>query len=345
MFDALIPDLAQPAGWLPLVFMVLMGVSILAYVILDGYDLGVGILIATATDDEKDIMISSIGPFWDANETWLVMGVGLLLVAFPHAHGAIMQALYMPVTVMLIALILRGVAFDFRVKARADHKGLWNTAFLVGSAGAALAQGYMLGMLVVGFERNAGTVLFALGISVCMAFSYVLLGAGWLLMKTSGELQRKAIGWAKRSLVFFAAGLLAVSVVTPLMNPRVFERWFTLQSVLGSWPLPLMATILIGVTYRALGRLPLRLDNDNEYGVWVPFGCAVGLFMLAFHGLAYSLFPWLILDQMTIWQAAAAPESLRVILVGVVMVLPIIILYTIFAYRVFHGKTTPLEYY
>ncbi len=341
----LIPDLSNPAGWLPVVFMVLMGLSILAYVILDGYDLGVGILLARSTDEQKDVMVSSIGPFWDANETWLVMGIGLLLVTFPHAHGLIMGALYLPVTLMLIGLILRGVSFDFRVKAKAKHKTLWNKAFFAGSLITAVTQGYMLGLLVVGFERKPATLLFAVGIGVCLALSYVLLGAGWLIMKTSGDLQLKAVSWAKRSLAFFALGLLAISVVTPMVSQRVFERWFELENLLGAWPLPFMALVLLAVTYRSLRRLPLRLSQNNEYGIWVPFACSVGLFMLAFHGLAYSLFPWLVMDQMTIWQAAAAPASLRIILIGVAFVLPVIVLYTIFMYRVFHGKATTLEYY
>ena len=164
-------------------------------------------------------------------------------------------------------------------------------------------------------------------------------------MKTRGPLQRKSVVWARRSLGWFALGLALVSIVTPMLNERVYERWFMLENMLGAWPLPVMTVVLIAVTMRALRRLPLRLSQNNEYGIWVPFGCTVGLFMLAFHGLAYSLFPWLVLDEMTIWQAAAAPESLQVILIGAVVVLPVIILYTIFAYRVFHGKATPLEYY
>ncbi len=203
----------------------------------------------------------------------------------------------------------------------------------------------MLGLLVVGFEKTPATVLFAVGIGICLALSYVLLGAGWLIMKTSGDLQLKAVGWAKRSVVFFALGLLAISVVTPLVSPRVFERWFSLENMLGAWPLPFMTLVLLAVTLRSLRRLPVRLSQHNEYGIAVPFACSVGLFMLAFHGLAYSLFPWLVMDQMTIWQAAAAPESLRIILMGVVVVLPIIVFYTVFMYRVFHGKATKLEYY
>ena len=178
----LIPDLTQPAGWLPLAFMAMMGLAILAYVILDGYDLGVGMLLRLADDDEKDLMIASIGPFWDANETWLVLGVGILLVAFPLAHGVILGALYLPVALMLLGLILRGVAFDFRVKARAEHKAAWNNCFFAGSLLAALAQGYMLGALVTGFDATPWNVAFSLCIGVCLAMGYSLLGACWLIV-------------------------------------------------------------------------------------------------------------------------------------------------------------------
>ena len=180
-----LPDLTVPAGWLPLAFLVVMGLAILAYVILDGFDLGVGILLPLASDDDKDTMVSSIGPFWDANETWLVFGVGILLVAFPLAHGVILGALYFPVVLMLLGLTLRGVAFDFRVKAHDSHKAAWNRAFFCGSLLASIAQGYMVGMLVMGFERSPSTVLFSGFIGVCIAGTYALLGATWLLMKAS----------------------------------------------------------------------------------------------------------------------------------------------------------------
>src|SRR3954465_12740833 len=166
--------------FLPLVFMAVMGLSLLAYVILDGYDLGVGILLPFATDDEKDIMVSSIGPFWDANETWLVLGVGVLLVAFPKAHSLGLTHLYLPVAVMLVGLTLRGVSFDFRVKARAARKGLWNRLFALGSLMAAMAQGWMLGSFLTGFGRDALALLFSAGIAFTLPTAYAMLGAGWL---------------------------------------------------------------------------------------------------------------------------------------------------------------------
>ena len=182
---------------LPVVFMVLMGVSVLAYVVLDGYDLGVGMLMPAATEQEQSRMVASIGPFWDANETWLVLGIGILLIAFPKAHGVVLQAIYLPVALMLIGLTLRGVAFDFRVKAKEGHKATWDRLFFAGSALASVSQGWMLGRYVSGFGEGWNYPLFAAAIALALPMAYVLMGACWLVMKSEGALQEKAIGWAK----------------------------------------------------------------------------------------------------------------------------------------------------
>jgi cytochrome d ubiquinol oxidase subunit II len=338
------PDLTTQAGWLPLAFLAVMGLSILAYVILDGYDLGVGMLLPFATDDEKDVMVASIGPFWDANETWLVLGIGVLLVAFPAAHGVILTSLYLPVALMLVGLILRGVSFDFRVKARAAHKTRWNRLFAAGSTLAALSQGYMLGLYILGFERSLAAFAFGLLIAACLAAGYVLLGATWLIVKTEGALQRRAVDWAKRALWLTAAGIGAVSIVTPLVSQRIFDKWFALPEFVLLLPVPIATLTLLWVIARSLQRLPVRLAQGNEYGVRVPFGCAIGLYVLAFYGLAYSLFPYLVVDRLDIWQAASAPESLLIIFWGAVVVLPVIVLYSVFAYRIFGGKARALDY-
>ena len=204
---------------LPLFFMAVMGLALLAYVVLDGYDLGVGILLPFATDDEKDVMVSSIGPFWDANETWLVLGIGVLLVAFPVAHGIVLSALYLPVAVMLIGLILRGVSFDFRVKARAARKDMWNALFAIGSLMAATAQGWMLGSYLTGFDYGVWSLLFSLGIALTLPTAYAMLGAGWLIMKTGEELQLKAVGWARKVLWPMGAALVGISLATPAGEP------------------------------------------------------------------------------------------------------------------------------
>src|SRR5712664_3011451 len=293
-------ELSQPGGWLPLVFMALMGLSMLVYVVLDGYDLGLGILLGFAADGEKDAMVESIGPFWDANETWLVLGIGLLLSAFPIAHGIILGELYLPVAIMLVGLILRGVAFDFRMKARAVQKGGWNGAFHAGS----------------------------------------LLGACWLLMKTEGELQRRAVAWARGSLWLAAAGIAAISVATPLVSSFVFHKWFSFPNLVLLAPVPLMTAVLfamVGVTLR-------HQPRADEAWAWVPFTGSVGIFVLAFFGLAFSIFPYVIVDLMTLWQAAAAPKSLIFILVGAVIVLPVMAGSAAYSYWVVRGKARKLSY-
>ncbi|MDO9357596.1 MAG: cytochrome d ubiquinol oxidase subunit II [Polaromonas sp.] len=340
----LAPDLTQAAGWMPIVFLVVMGLAMLAYVILDGYDLGVGVLMRRAGDDDKDTMIASIGPFWDANETWLVLGVGILLTVFPVAHGVILGALYLPVAFMLVGLTLRGVAFDFRVKARAAYKPLWNRAFYAGSLLASWSQGYMLGSLITGFSSDWWVMLFNAVIGLALVAAYCLMGAGWLIIKTEGELQLKAVRWARGSLWFTMAGIAAISLATPLVSAVIFDKWFSFPNIVLLLPIPAATAVLFAVIFRSLQRLPVRLAQGNEYGAWVPFGATVGVFLLAFYGLAYSLFPWLVIDRLTVWQAASSPEAMGVILAGATVVLPMIIGYTVFAYRVFWGKSTALKY-
>ena len=340
----LAPDLTQVAGWMPIAFLVVMGLAMLAYVILDGYDLGVGVLMRRASEEDKDTMIASIGPFWDANETWLVLGVGILLTVFPRAHGVILGALYLPVAAMLVGLILRGVAFDFRVKARAALKPLWNLLFYVGSLLSSWSQGYMLGSLITGFDASGWTIIFNSVIGLALVAAYCLLGAGWLIIKTEGALQLQAVRWARVSLLFTMVGIAAISIATPLISPSIFAKWFSFPNIVLLMPIPAATAVLFAVIFRSLQRLPTRLARGNEYGAWVPFGATVGVFLLAFYGLAYSLFPWLVIDKLNIWQAATAPEAMTVIFVGACVVLPVIVGYTVFAYRVFWGKSTALKY-
>jgi len=326
--------------WLPIVFIGLMGLSILIYAILDGYDLGVGILMSTADNPQRDQMIASIGPFWDANETWLVLGVGLLLVAFPAAHGQVLTTLYVPVAVMLAALILRGVSFEFRVKAQARYKSLWDGLFCFGSLLTALSQGYMLGRYIVGFDASLGAQLFSILSAICVTAAYTLIGASWLIMKTVGALQIRAIAWARYTLTLTLAGLLAVSIVNPLVNERIFAKWFSWPNLLLLAPLPLLTMLAALVIHRTLK----KLSQANDAGCWIPFAGCLLIFVLAFSGLAFSFYPYVIPDQMDIWQAASAAQSLLVILWGVVVVLPAIIGYTALSYWIFRGKSTPLRY-
>lgn len=336
----MLPDFSNPADWLPWAFASLMGLSILIYVILDGFDLGVGILFPFATDEEKDLMIGSIGPFWDANETWLVLAVGLLLVAFPSAHGLILSTLYLPVFVMLVGLILRGVAFEFRAKARDQYKRTWNGAFFVGSLMTALAQGFMLGLYIMGLEQTPATYAFAALTAVFLAVGYSFIGAVWLIHKGEGMLQSKAIGWSIGGLWGVIMGVGAVSLATPFVSPRIFDKWFSFPEVLYLSPLPVLSAGLIVWLFFMLRRMPFAGDKWN----WLPFAVSTGLFALAYLGMAYSFYPYVVPEQLTIYEAAAAPESLFIILVGACFVVPVIIGYTILAYFIFRGKATELRY-
>lgn len=330
--------------WLPLIFLFVMGLAILIYVVLDGYDLGIGILLRGASPPQRDTMIASIGPFWDANETWLVLGVGILLVAFPLAHGVIMGALYLPVAMMLGGLILRGVAFDFRAKAQAPHRPIWDIAFHAGSVLASFAQGMMLGYMVTGFADSGADHAFALFIGICLLAGYALLGACWLIAKAEGDLQRLAIRWAYRSLWLTGAGIAAVSVATPWMSPSIFAKWFSLPEMILLAPIPVASLALfIGLErgLRWMGKAEIR---RVERWRWAPFAGVVAIYVLAFNGLAYSLFPWLVIDRLNIWNSAGAANSLGFMLVGVVIVLPMILAYNVFVYRVFRGKATDLHY-
>lgn len=329
-----------PELWLPVAFAALMGVSILVYVCLDGYDLGVGALFPFADEQEKDRMIASIGPFWDANETWLVLAIGILLVAFPAAHGMILTALYLPVAIMLIGLILRGVAFDFRAKARPAHKARWDRAFCIGSLMASLSQGFMLGMYIMGLEVTLFTLAFAALTAVALTVAYSFIGAGWLIFKTEGALQAKAIRQARRGLWGVVLGLGAVSVASPLVSPRILEKWISVPEIFLLAPLPVMSGLLIVALWLLLRNMPLLEDRLS----WLPFALTVTLFALGYLGMAYSFYPYVVPEHLTIYDAASAPESLFIILIGTVFVLPMIAGYTVLSYVIFRGKATDLRY-
>jgi cytochrome bd ubiquinol oxidase subunit II len=324
---------------LPVIFMALMGLSMLVYVVSDGYDLGVGMLMHRASAEEKDVLIASIGPFWDANETWLVLGIGILLIAFPKAHGLVLTELYLPVALMLVGLILRGVAFDFRVKAHATHKPTWDRLFFAGSTLASMAQGWMLGRYVSGFGQGWNYPVFAAAIALALPMAYVLLGACWLIMKTEGALQERAVQWARTAWAPMAAGLVLISMSTPWISLTVRERWFELPNLIALSAIPLTT----GLSLLAVrGLLGTRLVRGPI--CWLPFVLLIVVFVLGFLGLAYSIYPYVVIDRLTLWQAASGPAALKAILIGVCISVPAIAGYTVFSYRVFRGKTGELRY-
>jgi cytochrome bd ubiquinol oxidase subunit II len=322
--------------YLPLIWAGVIGLAVAMYVILDGFDLGIGILFPLAKSEvERDQMMHSIAPFWDGNETWLVLGGTGLLVAFPLAYGIIMPAFYVPVIIMLLALVFRGIAFEFR--GLAGKKAGWNAAFVGGSTLATLCQGVILGGLVQGIKVDnaafaGGTFEWATPFAVVCAFGvaagYALLGATWLVMKTEGEVARRARAQAKGLLVTVLAFLALVSIWTSLLVPRIFERWFSMPNILFLWPVPL-ATAAVGlIAWRSLA-------GEGERG---PFTAAIVLFLLGYLGLVISSFPYLVPPILTIWQTAAAPTSQAFMLMGTLVLLPMVLGYTAFNYWLFRGK-------
>ena len=331
------------AHQLPMIFAGLMALAVVVYAILDGYDLGVGILIPMSPDaePERDIMIASIGPFWDANETWLVLAVGLMLIAFPAAHSLVLMNLYLPVVVMLIGLIMRGVAFDFRAKAAVAHKLAWDRIFKFGSLLTTLTQGYMLGAYVTGFETTPLTLAFCALSAVGVTAAYCYIGSAWLVLKTEAALQQKAIGWTRLTGRITLAGILTVSLVNLKINPSVFDRWFDFPLVMFVLLIPVVTLGAFVTNEVLLNRLPKA--NDRHCGV--PFLLVALIFIMSFCGLAFSFFPYVVPGQLTVWEAASAPESLSFILMGALVVIPVILLYTAYSYKVFHGKATELRYH
>jgi cytochrome d ubiquinol oxidase subunit II len=242
--------------------------------------------------------------------------------------------------VLLIGLILRGVSFEFRAKAPRAQKRAWNRAFFAGSLMASTSQGFMLGLYIMGLTWTVGHVLFAVLTAVFLTVGFAFIGAAWLILKTEGALQLKAVRWARLGIWGLIMGMAAISTASPLVSERIFAKWFSLPSFLYLSPLPILSAALVGYLWWKLRRLPMAGDRF----AWGPFAVAAALFALAFAGMAYSFYPYVVPDRLTIYQAAAAPESLFIILVGVVFVLPAILAYTALAYTIFRGKARDLTY-
>ena len=330
--------------WLPVIWVATLGVAVALYVVLDGFDLGIGILFpASPEESHRDQMMNSVAPFWDGNETWLVLGGGGLFVAFPLAYSIIMPAVYLPIIIMLLALVFRGVAFEFRWVAKPHHQ-MWDLAFAGGSITAAFMQGVILGALLEGIEVGdnayAGGTFdwlspFSLLTGLAVVAGYALLGATWLVMKTDGEVQARARVHAKRLLPLVLAALAIVSLWTPLAIPRIYERWFTVPNFFLLAPVPLL-------TLYAAWRCWTGLAKGEETA---PFVSTIALFLLGFVGLAASNLPFIVPPTLDVWQAAAHPSSQLFMLIGVLILLPIILAYTVFVYHTFRGKVRHGEGY
>ena len=319
------------------VWTVILGVAVFMYVLLDGFDLGVGILSPfAANEDARTLIMNSVAPIWDGNETWLVLGGIGLFAAFPIAFAIIIPAMYFPILVMLLGLIFRGVAFEFRLKAQRS-RFLWNHAFFWGSLLATFAQGVVLGSFVQGFEvkdnQFAGSIYgwfrpFPLAVGVGLVFGYLLLGSTWLVMKTEDSLQYWARAWARFSLVGVVLFIAMVSIWTPFQDARIAERWFTWPNLAWLAPLPLATAALVVWLW-------LALEKAREVA---PFFAAIGLFSMCFLGLGISLWPNIVPHTISLWNASGSPKSQAFLLIGTLFLLPIIITYTGWSYYVFRGK-------
>lgn len=340
----------------PLIWSFLIATAVMLYVLLDGSDLGIGILTAFAkSDEERNLMTATIEPVWDGNETWLILGGGGLFAAFPLAYAILMPAFYIPVLLMLAALIFRGVAFEFRHKAvRTTTRHFWNGAFSYGSLFAAFAQGLILGGFIQGVSVDgrsfAGGTFdwltpFTLLVAVSVAGGYVLLGSSWLVLKTEGSLQKWSRAWARRSSLFVALAMAAISLATLSIDPRVTERWgVTMQAIefgkfLPLAPIPLLAGLFLVALWRDLSILGDKAPD------WRPMVLSAALFLTGYLGLGISLFPYLVPFELTIWETAARDNALQLMLVGASIMLPVILAYTIYVYSLFWGKVDPEESY
>ena len=326
---------------LPLVWYALIGTAIFLYILLDGFDLGVGILFPLApTDQCRDRMMNSVAPFWDGNETWLVLGGGGLFAAFPLAYAILMPAFYIPIIFMLLGLIFRGVAFEFRFKASGASRRIWDYSFHFGSLVATFMQGMVLGTFVNGVTVSgrsfAGSPLewlnpFSIMTGVALVAGYSLLGATWTIMKTDGETQRWARRCARYTMLFVALFMGLVSLSMPLMNSDIKRLWFTLPNFYFLQPMPILSVLFFIMLWRDLRR------EEREYR---PFLLTLGIFLMNYIGIGVSTWPWLVPFKVSLWDAAAAPASQSLMLVGTVVLLPIILSYTAYCFWVFRGKAS-----
>jgi cytochrome d ubiquinol oxidase subunit II len=319
------------------IWTLILGVGVFFYVLLDGFDLGVGILFGLAPDtSSRNLIMNSIAPIWDGNETWLILGSVGLMAAFPLAFAIIIPAVYFPIAIMLLALVFRGVAFEFRYRD-AEHKSFWDHGFSWGSVIATFAQGIVLGAFIQGFKVDGRHFVgssfdcftpFSLLTGLALVLGYALLGAGWLVLKTDGDIQSRARRHGRIALVGVLAAVASVSIWTPLADPDIAHRWFSWPNLIFLAPVPVVTAVIALFVWRSLNR-------QSEAG---PFIGAIGLFLMSYLGIAISLWPMIVPHHYTLREAASSQSTQAFLLVGTLFLLPIILLYTAWSYWVFRGK-------
>lgn len=330
---------------LPVVWAVIIAFGLMMYVVMDGFDLGIGILFPFIRDRaDRDVMVNTVAPVWDGNETWLVLGGAALMAAFPLAYSVVLSALYLPLVLMLLGLIWRGVAFEFRFKADEHHKSFWDKAFMGGSYVATFFQGVALGAFLSGFPTDGPTYLggaldwitpFSLFTGVGLLVAYALLGSTWLIIKTEGDLRARMVALARPITLVLLAVIGVVSLWTPFEHPAIAARWFTFPNILFFSPVPILVLLTAWAILQTLQRDPHA----------APFLLALFLLFLGYSGLGISLWPYIIPPDVTIRAAAAPPQSMGFTLVGALFIIPIILGYTAWSYYVFRGKVKAGEGY
>ncbi|MEQ6277081.1 cytochrome d ubiquinol oxidase subunit II [Kluyvera huaxiensis] len=331
---------------LSIIWFVIIVFATLMYIVMDGFDLGIGILFPfTRSPQDRDLMVNSVAPVWDGNETWLVLGGAGLFGAFPLAYAVIIDALTIPLTLMLVGLIFRGVAFEFRFNATPSHRPFWDKAFMCGSILATFCQGIVVGAVINGFEVTGRTYSggpfswltpFTLFCGVGLVVAYALLGATWLVMKSESTLQNTMRRTARGLLLTLLAVIAVISLWTPLVHSQIAERWFSLPNLYYLLPVPLLVIIASALLWRHLGR-----DASHVQ----PFILTLVLIFLGFSGLGISIWPAIIPPSITLWQAAAPEQSQEFMLIGALFIIPVILVYTFWSYYVFRGKVPQDEGY
>jgi len=328
-------EITNSAFWMPLLMLALLFALMLGGAMFDGFDIGVGLLLRAAPANERAHMMVVLSPWRDANEFWLLLSIGLFVSAFPLAWGAILAHLFMPVMITLIGVMLRSVAFEFRIRAASEQRMRWMNYFWFGSILTAFGHGMLLANVVMGYQQDIPSVWFSVFIGICAVAAYALLGATWLIMRVQGTIQLLAVGWARHAIRWSAAGMVALSIALGLANPAIFYKWSSTTSLVLAAPVWfLMLTCFVGIDM-LLGR---ALVPKYRTLSWMPFTLCLILFTCMLGGLSYSMFPFVILDNMTIWDAASASSSLRLVLAATIIAVPVMVIFNLMSYRTLFGR-------
>ena len=328
-------DATNPAFWMPLLMMALLFVLIVGAALFDGFDIGVGILVLLAPKQSRSQLMVVLSPLRDANGFWWLLALGLFLTAFPMAWGAVLGALYVPMSATVIGVMLRSVAFEFRIRAATEKRGRWITLFWLGSVLTALGHGALISQLVLGAKQEAPALWFTAFIALCAVAAYGLLGACWLVMRLQDALQLFAAQWARHAIRWTAAGMVALSIALGLANPAIFYKWSSATNLVMATPVWLLMLLCFVGIDMSLSRV---IQPRYRHLVWLPFTLCLILFCAMLSGLTYSMFPFVVLDNLTLWDAAAVQGSLQLVLAATVVALPIMVIANLMTYRGLFGR-------